>query len=98
MAALAAQHIERLVQAFGTHVVEGGRLHGRPPKSARNLEKTEPLDPRSAWLLPPAFRASPAKNWPIMTRAAPSSRRPCRRSRLRNGSGATCHHQLPEQA
>ena len=66
---------KNFVGGFGADIVERGGLHRRPPNrlasfvSHANREKP-PAAP------PPALRASAAKNCPMMTRVAPSSRRP----------------------
>ncbi len=74
IAAFLAEHAERLVEMFGAHVVEGGGLHDCPPNRRRIFVNRETRAASGA--APPAVRASEAKNCPIITRAAPSSRRP----------------------
>src|SRR5205823_5705716 len=77
VAALLSQPFKDIGDSLGTEIVESGRLHRRPPNrlatfaSTANREKPPPDAPP-----PPALRASAVKNWPMITRVAPSSRRP----------------------
>src|SRR4051794_12702101 len=77
VAAFLREHVENLAGRLGAEIIECGWLHRRPPNrpanfaSTANNEKPPPNEPP-----PPALRANAVKNWPMITRVAPSSRRP----------------------
>ena len=86
VAAVSAQRVERLVERLGADDNRTARASCAPPQAASSRAKKA----APSALSPPAWRASAAKNWPMMTprRAVeqPAADRapPCRRSRRRS--------------
>ena len=74
IAALVGEPGKHLVEMFGADIVECGGLHRGPPNHCRSLARSEGR--RKPDAPPPAWRASEAKNCPMITRAAPSRSRP----------------------